>query len=365
MTEKSSYKSHTAITINTRALKHNLKVIRQRTGAAKIMAVVKANAYGHGLTLVSNALSDADGFAVFSLDEAITIRENFPHKPILWLAGFSTPRELAYAQEFKLISLLHHAEQIKIIEATSLSSPVDIFLKVNTGMNRLGFSPDAFPDVYQQLIYHTKIKKPFVLMTHLAQSEIADDPVTSQQIALFTRLTQHRPNPKSLANTAAIWAWPQAIGDYVRPGISLYGISPFKDRQGKDLGLKPVMTFRSKLIAINRCKKNARVGYGGIWRCPSDTHLGAIDIGYADGYSRHAKGGTPVLINGHIYPLVGRVSMNMITVNLGPKPKVNVNDEVTLWGEGLPVEEIARYSETIPYTLTTGVSSCIRRTVQV
>ena len=355
-----TFKTDTAISIDIQALKHNMGVVRGHVGNALIFAVVKANAYGHGLGVVIRALPNADGFCVFSLDEAAIVREAFPAKPLVWLAGFSTPKELECVTKCKLIPLVHHKEQIQILKQHRLSSPIDIFLKINTGMNRLGFLPEKFHQVYQWLMNSPKIKKPFTLMSHFSKAEEINSRETAQQIHLFDYLTTDLNNPLSLANTAAIWAWPKAIRDHVRPGISLYGISPFKDKTGVDLGLRPVMTFRSKLIAINLCKKNTQVGYGGVWIAPKDTYLGVVDVGYFDGYSRHAKNGTPVLINDTLYPMVGRVSMNMITVDLGSSPKVNVNDAVTLWGEGLPVEVIAKYCGTIPYTLITGIPSHIK-----
>lgn len=340
--------------IDIKALQHNFNVIKNRVSEASILAVVKADAYHHGIKIVASALKNADGFAVSTLNEAALIRQYFSKKSIVWLSGFSTSVELKDAIDLKVTPLIHHKEQLKILFSQPYFNPIDIFLKINTGMNRVGFSPAVFPDVYQQVMNCPSIKKTFTLMTHFAQAE--DNDITQQQIATFDRLTKNLSNPMSLANSAAIWAYPESIRDCVRPGLALYGISPFKNQQ-KDLGLKPVMTFRARVTAINSCKKGERIGYGGAWTSERDTHLAVIDVGYADGYSRGAKNGTPVLINNTIYPLVGHVSMNMITVDLGPCSNVKINDSVTLWGEGLPIETIAKHSNTIPYTLLTGVSS--------
>jgi alanine racemase len=350
------------ITLDVKALAHNFNVVKRRVKDAFIFAVVKANAYGHGLATVTQALKHADGFAVSSLSEAATIRQWFPEKPVLWLSGFSTPRELAYVADLKVKPLIHHVEQIKMLEAQK--SSVDIFLKINTGMNRIGFLPEDFPNIYQRLIDCSSVNNTFTLMTHFAEAEAIHLDFTHQQMHLFNQLTHNLPHARSLANSAAIWAWPESIQDCVRPGISLYGISPFKGQIGEDLGLKPVMTFQSRLIAINHCRQGDRVGYGGTWIAPKDTYIGVVDVGYADGYTRHVRNGTPILIDGRFYSLVGRVSMNMITVNLEKNiHKVQVNDKVTLWGNELPIERIAAYSDTIPYTLLTGISSNINKTI--
>ena len=351
---------NTVMIIDKKALLHNFQVIKQHVGHALIFAVLKGNAYGHHIDIVGKALKNVDGFVVFSLEEAALLRQQFLNKPILWLAGFSTLSELKSSIKLNITSVIHHSDQIKILELQRLKTPLNIFLEIDTGLNRLGFSPESFFNAYQRLIQFCQMKAQFTIMSHFAQAEDIHHPMTTQQITLFNQLTKHLPNPVSLANSAAIWAWPEAIRDCVRPGIALYGISPFEGQYGSDLGLKPVMTLQAKLIAIHPCKKGVPAGYGGCWVSSRDTYLGLVNIGYADGYPRYANNGTPVLINNVLYPLIGRVSMNMITVDLGPTLKANIHDTVTLWGKGLPVEKIAMHSNTIPDELVAGISSNIK-----
>jgi len=229
-------------------------------------------------------------------------------------------------------------------------------LKLDTGMGRLGFSPAELEEVYQQLGRCRNVARPLHLMTHLANADDLQDSKTRQQLTLFNKAAAACPGPRTAANSAGILAWPDSHTDWVRPGIMLYGVSPFPERCGRELGVRPVMSLHSRLIAVKSIAAGDTVGYGGQWMARRSTLLGVVAIGYGDGYPRQAKTGTPVLVNGVRTPLIGRVSMDMITIDLQNCPEARPGDSVTLWGEELPVEEIARCADTIPYTLLCGIT---------
>ena len=352
--------------LNIDAAQHNLKQVRQCAPQAKIMAVIKANGYGHGLLRIAQALKPVDAFAVARVDEGIRLRKAGLKTPITVLEGFTCHEELNEFLHYQLDAVVHSFCQLKILKERPEHNELEIWLKLDTGMNRLGFKASEYKAVFEQLQHCAIIKHPINLMTHLANADAKEDQTTAAQINLFTdtinslQLADPSQNQRSIANSAGILAWPSAITDWVRPGVMLYGISPFAESTGAQLNLKPIMSLHSRLIAVKDLSQGDKVGYAGTWICPKDTTLGVIAIGYGDGYPRYAKAGTPVLVNGQRVPLIGRVSMDMITVDLGSQPDAKAGDPVTLWGEDLAVEEIALCADTIPYTLVCGITQRVQ-----
>ncbi len=342
--------------INLDAARHNLQRVRNCAPKAKVMAVIKANAYGHGLIRIADALDDVDAFAVARIDEGVRLRQAGIKQRIAVLQGFNTTDELEHLINFRLETVVHTYHQIALIENWHGQGSLPIWLKIDTGMNRLGFKVEEIDNVYQRLNQCGLITKPINLMTHLACADDKSSLFTPKQIKGFKDSALPYQAERSIANSAGILVWPEAITDWVRPGIMLYGISPFPSTTGIELDLEPVMSLYSKLIAVKPVKSGEMVGYANSWVCKKTTTLGVVAIGYGDGYPRYAKQGTPVLINGQRVPLIGRVSMDMITVDLATQPDALPGDKVTLWGKGLPVEEIAYHADTIPYTLVCGVT---------
>jgi len=341
----------TQVVIDLSALRHNLQQVRSAAPGSKVMAAIKANGYGHGLVRVAQALQHADAFGVASIGEAIQLRQAGIKQPIVLLEGFFQADELPLIAQHDFIIAVHHAAQLEMLERAQLERPVQVWLKVDSGMHRLGFEPTAVPAAWQRLECCTNVAKVIGFMTHLANADNREDSATEAQLELFRQVTAGLPGQRSIANSAAVLGWPQSHSEWVRPGIMLYGISPFLSGDGREHGLRPVMTLRSELIAVNRLKRGDAVGYGGTFVCPEDMPVGVVAAGYGDGYPRHAPAGTPVLVNGRRVPLVGRVSMDMITVDLCSQPDAKPGDPVVLWGEGLPVEEIAAHAGTIAYEL--------------
>ena len=348
--------SATYATINLDAVKHNIKIIRGYVPQANIMAVIKANAYGHGLLRIAEALSDVDAVAVARINEAITLRKAGFNKRIVILEGFVYEDELHDLIQYNLEVVVHSLSQVSIFEKYAGNNKITVWLKHDTGMNRLGFKTLEFESAYQRLLACPCINKPISLMTHFSSADNINSHVTLQQINFFTDSVKDYPGEKSMANSAGIIDWPDSISDWVRPGIMLYGVSPFNDRIGKELGIKPVMSLYSRLISIKDINQGEAVGYSETWVSEKNTRIGVVAIGYGDGYPRYAKTGTPVLVNGKRVPLVGRVSMDMITVDLSGQMNAKLGDPVTLWGDGLAVEEVAKYADTIPYTLLCGIT---------
>jgi len=356
------------------AAAHNVQRVRDYAPNAKIMAVIKANGYGHGLLRMSDALQAVDAFAVARVDEGIRLRKAGIKTRIAVLEGFTCAEELDEFLHYQLDAVVHSFIQVELFESRAEQGQIAIWLKLDTGMNRLGFKANEFNLVYQRLNRCSIIHQPINLMTHLANADDRQDATTIKQIGLFNdTLATLAPkallreaeglqlgSERSIANSAGILAWQEALTDWVRPGIMLYGISPFLDSTGEQLGLKPIMSLHSRLIAVKPIAKGDKVGYSGTWVCKKPTMLGVVAIGYGDGYPRYAKAGTPVLVNGQRVPLIGRVSMDMITVDLETQPNANPGDPVTLWGEGLTVEEIAHGADTIPYTLVCGVTQRVQ-----
>ncbi len=351
----------TRASINLTALRHNLTMAKQAAPDTKHMAVIKANAYGHGMLPVAKALEQADALAVACVDEAVQLREAGINKPLTILEGFIDSQELAICRRYQLTPVVHQLEQISLLEAERAES-LAIWLKIDTGMHRLGISPEQASQAWRRLQECRSVDASKIgLMSHLANADDRADGKTEQQYQVFDRVRHQFADSDtapiaSLANSAGILGWKQTHFDWVRPGIMLYGISPLLNHQGADHGLQPVMTLKSCLIAINTHKRGEAIGYGGSWSCPEDMSIGVVAIGYGDGYPRHAAAGTPVLINGQRATLIGRVSMDMMTVDLRGLQNIKLGDEVILWGEGLATEEVAQHAGTIAYDLVCGIN---------
>jgi len=350
--------------VDAGALRHNLQQVRLRAPHARVMAVVKANGYGHGLVWVAQSLNGAaDAFGVSSVEEGIQLREAGITRPICLLEGFFTPDELPLLAKHHLEPAIHCESQLQALAQAPPTVKLTVWLKIDTGMHRLGFLPPAVPDVLKRLHGSPAVAN-IRVMSHLACADIPSDPGTKAQIDSFLSLIQDLGLESSLANSAGILAWPQSHLVWVRPGIMLYGVSPLEGQSAAALGLRPVMTLETALIAVHARRKSEAVGYGGDWRCPEDMPVGVAAIGYGDGYPRHAAAGTPVLVNGKRVALAGRVSMDMITLDLRAQPNARVGDPVVLWGQGLPVEEVAQGAGTIAYELLCHVTERIPRVVR-
>jgi alanine racemase len=344
--------------INVDALQQNLARIRARVPHQKIMAMIKADGYGHGLVNVAIALKAVDAFGVACLEEAIALREAGVKNRIVLMGGFyHACEELPLIHHLNLELAIHHDEQVSDLKAfqSTTHTPIPVWIKINTGMNRLGFKCDQV-----LAIFETFSQCPFIkhqgFITHFANADKRNSRETKAQIDAFFKTVQHLPGEKSLANSAAILGVPDSHADWVRPGILLFGVSPYPDRMGRDEGLLPVMTFQSALIAIQSVKAGEAIGYGGEHVCKKDTRIGVVAAGYGDGYPRLMPTGTPLLVNGQRVPLVGRVSMDMLTVDLSSQPQAKIGDPVQLWGPDLPVESIAAAVGTSAYELLTGLA---------
>lgn len=339
--------------ISSGALQANLAALRLKAPSSSVMAVVKANGYGHGLLNVANCLKSADGFGLARLEEALELRSGGVKAKLLLLEGFFRSCDLPILVEHDIDTVVHHESQLLMLEQAKLVKPVKVWMKIDSGMHRLGFTPEQFQAVYDRLMACPQVAKPVHLMTHFACADEPNNPFTQQQLAVFNALTQGLEGERTLANSAGALFWPQSQGDWIRPGIALYGVSPVIGDLGENHGLVPTMNLVSRLIAVREHKAGESVGYGSYWTAKQDTRLGVVAIGYGDGYPRNAPEGTPVLINGRRVPIVGRVSMDMLTVDLGIDALEQVGDEALLWGQKLPVEEVAEHIGTIAYELVT------------
>lgn len=337
--------------IDLSALEHNLSIVRRHAPRSRVMAVIKADAYGHGLLRAAEALRPADGFAMLEIDAAVRLREAGYRQTILLLEGFFSTEELAWIEQHHLSTVIHHHEQLAMLSAYGPRRRLDVFLKLNTGMNRLGFTLEQFPAVLETLKASHAVGQ-ITLMTHFARADEADgNESVVAQLRCFNAVAAGRNLPRSLANSAAILRYPQTHADWVRPGIMLYGASPFTGRTAAELDLYPAMTVSSRIIATQMLKPGDGVGYGHIFRADRPMRVGIVAGGYADGYPRHAPAGTPVMVSGRRARLVGRVSMDMLHVDLSEIENAGVGSPVTLWGKGLPVDEVARSAGTIGYEL--------------
>jgi alanine racemase len=336
-------------TISAGALAHNLELARRAAGPAKVWAVIKANAYGHGLARAAQALKAADGFALLDFEEAIRLRISGVQKPILLLQGFFRAQDIPLLAEYRLTPVIHNTEQLAMLEQARLESSIDAYFKVNSGMNRLGFTVDNVRLAWNALQAHPSIGS-VTLMTHFADAD--GESGVAAQLHWFGELTQGFAAPRSLANSAALLRFPQETrADWVRPGIMLYGCSPFTFKSAAELGLKPVMTLASELIGVQHLQAGERVGYGFSYEAAEEMTIGVVACGYADGYPRHAPTGTPVLVAGQRVPTVGRVSMDMIAVDISDVHEAYIGTPVTLWGEGLSADEVASAAGTVSYEL--------------
>ncbi len=346
----------TSVHINLDALQHNLHRVRELAPNSKVMAMVKADAYGHGLSRVSQVLQDADALGVACIEEAVLIREQNIKTPIVLMEGVFDASELKTVAEHQLQIVIHQASQLDLLKQSQHEHAITVWLKVDTGMHRLGIEPSTLPATWKQLSELSVVQATPKLMTHFSDADEKTSTKTSKQFEYFDQLTAEFKTERSLANSAAILFWPETHADWVRPGIMLYGISPFADSIGKDHELQPVMTVASALMAVKRCQAGEAVGYGSTYVCPETMPIGIIPIGYGDGYPRHAKTGTPVMVNGVTVPLIGRVSMDMISVDLRSKANAKVGDPVILWGPEHPIEHVAAHAGTIPYELVCNIT---------
>lgn len=336
--------------IDLSALEHNLQVAR-RASSARIMAVIKAAAYGHGLLRAAEALNAADGFALLDVRDAVQLREAGFRQTILLLEGFFTPDDLPLAAEHDLACVIHSPHQIAMLDGYPRRGSLQVWLKVNSGMNRLGLQPHDVPAALEKLKAHPAVRD-ITLMTHFSHADEAAG--VAVQLEMFNALAAPYRVARSLANSAALLRYPATHADWVRPGIMLYGTSPFAPGSGdsaQQLGLKPAMTLQSRIISVRELGAGEYIGYGGMFRAEAAMRVGVVACGYADGYPRHAPTGTPVLVEGKRTRTLGRVSMDMLSVDLSALPGTGVGSRVTLWGKGLPVEQVAHAAGTISYEL--------------
>ncbi|WP_283148426.1 alanine racemase [Silvimonas soli] len=344
--------------VHTQAISHNYQVVKRNAPHSRAFAVVKANAYGHGLQRAATALQAADGFGILEFDNALALRQWGLQQPILLLEGVFSQSELIEAARQDLRIAIHEPGHLVWLEQTTLSRPVHVFLKLNTGMNRLGFPAEQAHDLVARLQKLPNVAS-ITLMAHFAT---ADEPAKGieKQLTRFASATSGLDLPISLANSAATLAYPQAQHNWVRPGIVLYGSTPFEDRTAEQLGLQAAMTLQAQIIAEQHLQAGDAVGYGATFVADKPMRIGVVACGYADGYPRHAPTGTPVLVDGQRTRLIGRVSMDMLTVDITDLPQARIGSPVELWGKGLPIDDVARAAGTIGYELMCAVAPRVR-----
>lgn len=354
--------------IDPAALQHNLRWIRQHIGAAPLLGIVKADGYGHGVGAASRAIEEfVDAYGVGFTDEALALRQAYPDtdKKVLVLEGCFSESELQLCVQHRLSVVVHSLLQLEQLEQASLTEPLDVWLKVDTGMHRLGIELKQADEFYQRLKASNNVSD-VVLMSHLANAD-SGKPLNHYQRQRFDELKQQFPELQySFHNSAAILN-PQLRGqltstDWVRTGLLMYGVNP-SDLTEVQAELVPAMTLTAPVIGLHRLKKGDAVGYGSHWVAAEDSRIATVAIGYADGYPRQCENGTPTYINGAIAPLVGRVSMDMITIDVSHIPNVRLGDKVELWGRNVDVREVARCADTISWHLLTGTSVRVPRVV--
>lgn len=348
-------------TVDLAAIQHNLRQVRRYAPRSRVMAAIKADAYGHGAVPVARALESArvDAFAVACMEEAMQLRGAHIGTPIALLEGIISAEEAALAVYERLQVVVHADWQLALLEALPDSAEVSLWFKLDSGMHRLGFPLADVPKLRAALSRHPQWR--FMgWITHLACGDEPENRFTAEQIERFDAALVGASGDRSIANSAGILAWPQARADWVRPGLMLYGASPLAQRPALELGLKPAMTLQSRLISVREYAAGETIGYGRAYRCPERMRVGVVAIGYADGMHRSLGSGTPMLVRGRRVPMAGRVSMDMITVDLRAVPDAAVGDVVTLWGDGLPAEEIAGCAGTIVYELFCGLTQRVR-----
>jgi alanine racemase len=347
--------------VDLAAIGGNFRLAAELAPAARTMAVVKADGYGHGAVQVARALTGrADAFAVASLEEALVLRRASLDSPILLMAGFFAADELVELVHRGLDTVVHCREQLEMLLAARLDGPLRVWLKIDTGMHRLGLAAEDVGEAYRRLHAAAQVSE-IVLMTHFARADERDSDFTRRQTERFRRWTGGIDEPSSLANSAAVLAWPESHGDWTRPGLMLYGISPLDRPTRAAARLEPAMELVSEIVAIRELAAGEAVGYGGRHVCERASRVAVVAAGYGDGYPRHARDGTPVLVNGRRARLVGRVSMDLITVDLEGVGEVAVGDPVELWGKALPARQVADACDTIAYELFTGVTARVPR----
>jgi len=341
-------------TIDLSALRHNLAVARQHADGRRVWAVVKADAYGHGLQRAMRAFADADGLALLDLDEAARAREGGWSRPILLLEGFFSAADLRLVDELRLTAVVHDPAQLGMLAAFRPRAPIDVYVKVNSGMNRLGFAPRQVPEVVERLGAASSVRLA-ALMMHFANAdrdEADGGPVSvDEQLHVFEKACRGWPGPRCLANSAALFLHRHVGGSAVRPGIALYGATPMAGRAASSFGLRPAMSLAARVLAVQSLAPGEAIGYGSRWRAARPSRIGVLACGYADGYPRVAPDGTPVWVGGTRVPLAGRVSMDMITVDLTDAPQAEVGAEAELWGRHIAVDEVAEASGTVGYEL--------------
>ncbi|WP_431483097.1 alanine racemase [Pseudomonas solani] len=336
--------------IDLEALRHNYRLARETTGA-KALAVVKADAYGHGAVRCAQALqAEADGFAVACIEEALELRDAGIVGPILLLEGFFEADELSLIERYDLWCVVHSTWQLEAIERASLSRPLTVWLKMDSGMHRVGLHPAEYRDGYQRLMASGKVGK-IVLMSHFARADELDSDSAAEQVAVFEQARAGLAAEISLRNSPAVLGWPQVPSDWVRPGIMLYGATPFEQAHELASRLKPVMTLESKVISVRELPAGQPVGYGARFITERPTRVGVVAMGYADGYPRHAPTGTPVAIDGQLSRLIGRVSMDMLTLDLTDLPQAGLGSRVEFWGGQVLASDVAIQAGTIPYQI--------------
>jgi alanine racemase len=346
-------------TVHPAALAHNLDLARRSVGASRVWAVVKANAYGHGIERVYAALSSADGFALLDLSEAVRVRQCGWRGPILLLEGLFSASDINLVLEYRLTPVVHHEAQIAWLECASSLMGLDVYFKINTGMNRLGFKGDAIMPALRRLRAVTGVRS-ITYMSHFANADRPDggeSALTALDDALKAAQADGMASSLvSAANSAATLALPASHRDWVRAGIMLYGGSPFGGPDGPALGLQATMTMQSEIIGVQSLRAGETVGYGSSFTAAHDMRIGVVACGYADGYPRHARDGTPVWVDGVICPLAGRISMDMLTVDLTPAPNAGIGSPVELWGRNVAIDVVARHATTIGYELMCAVA---------
>ena len=355
--------SYPVASIDLSALKHNLSRVKQLAPASRVMSVIKANAYGHGYEQVAQALIDSDAFAVARLSEGIRLREVGVQKPIVILEGVMTADDFQLAADYSLSIVFHNLAQIERVTTITLSAPLTFcWLMVETGMHRLGLATHKISKAMQLLSASSNISDQPGLMSHFSSAELTNDPRNQQQLEVLLHYAEQYNTPISMANSAALISFTDSQGEWVRPGLMLYGVSPFDDQSASDLDLKPVMQLKSAVIAIQQLQAGDQVGYGGDWTASQQTRVGIVSIGYGDGYNRQLSDVGRVVIEEQTVPVLGRVSMDMIAIDLSAISDASLGDEVTLWGHDLlSVEQVAQQARTIPYELLCQISARVTR----
>jgi len=343
--------------IDIPSLLNNFSVVKKYASKSKIMAVLKANAYGHGLIEIAKALVHTDGISVLTIKEAQKLRYLGFKKTILLLEGFFELSEVQIASDLNLNITVHNQGQIDFINNSKPSKPLDIHLKINTGMNRLGFLPDEVDYLVETLSDNPYIGE-ITLMTHFATAD--EKQGIEKQFNIFNDISVNYNLNCSVSNSAALIKYPKAGLDWVRPGIMLYGASPIEDKKAVSFGLKPVMRLMSKVIAIQEIPSGESVGYGSAFISKKAMRIGVVACGYGDGYPRHAKTGTPIFVQNKYTQTVGRVSMDMMYVDLTDNKKALIGSDVELWGENVSVDDVAKHSGTVGYELLCNISSSKR-----